>query len=71
MPMNRLQMLESERARIDVAIAEERQRMAEKGELTGSHAASSSPIFNAMTQAQQRHCEFMGYDPDNPDVPLD
>lgn len=32
---------------------------------------NSSPIFNSLTPAQQRHCEFMGFDPDNPDVPLD
>jgi hypothetical protein len=32
---------------------------------------SSSPKFDAMTSAQQRHCEFMAFDPDNPDVPLD
>lgn len=27
--------------------------------------------WDALTPAQQRHCEFMGFDPDNPDVPLD
>lgn len=27
--------------------------------------------WDALTPAQQRHCQFMGYDPDNPDVPLD
>jgi hypothetical protein len=32
---------------------------------------SSSPIFDSMTPEQQRHCEFMGFDPDCPDRPLD
>jgi len=31
----------------------------------------STPKWNALTPAQQRHCQFMGFDPDNPDVPLD
>lgn len=34
-------------------------------------ASDSSPIFNSLTPAQQQHYLFMGFDPDNPDVPLD
>jgi hypothetical protein len=35
-------------------------------------AARYSPSkWDGLTPAQQRHCEFMGFDPDNPDVPLD
>ncbi len=32
---------------------------------------AQSPKWNAMTPAQQQYCAFMGFDPDNPDVPLD
>jgi len=45
---------------------------------TKTHAArlkavplSRTPKWDAMSPAQQRHCQFMGFDPDNPDVPLD
>jgi hypothetical protein len=34
-----------------------------------AHGAKSK--FETMTRAQQQHCCFMGFDPDNPDVPLD
>ena len=33
--------------------------------------ASSTPKWDAMSDEERRACLFMGYDPDNPDVPLD
>lgn len=42
-------------------------------EMREAHARglAQSPKWNAMTPAQQQHCAFMAFDPDNPDVPVD
>lgn len=32
---------------------------------------SSTPKWDGLTPKQQRWCQFMAYDPDNPEVPLD
>lgn len=68
--MDRLQELQAQRRRIDADIEDERRRRLQEAHERGLKR-TDCPKFDAMTPAQQRHCEFMGFDPDNPDIPLD
>lgn len=67
---NTLNALIEQKSRIEAAIDAEHARLVQEG-CERSVRENHSPKFNAMTPEQQQHCLFMGFDPDNPDVPLD
>jgi hypothetical protein len=58
--------------RIEAAIDEEERRLlAERAKRAEELHAAEHPKWSAASPELQRWYQFLGYDPDNPDVPLD
>jgi hypothetical protein len=53
-----------------IVLERDKQR-ADRQFVEAAERPSTTPKWDALTPSQRRHCEFIGYDPDNPDVPLD
>lgn len=70
--MTRLDELEHAKRKIEGQIELEKMRLLnETGEKAKVQYAKDHPKWAAMSEEQKNWCYFMGYDPDNPDVPTD
>lgn len=70
--MTRLEELQAAKRKIESEIArEEMHLLNERGKLAEAQYAKEHPKWAALSEEQKNWCYFMGYDPDNPDVPTD
>jgi hypothetical protein len=69
---DKLQELLAQRRKLDAEIeAESRHQVDEAAVRMEALHKQQHPKLHAMSKEQQNWCYFMGYDPDNPDIPTD